>query len=179
MKAVKVSTSKVVVAVVAVTLVVIYAVFSDDSLECKDDQDCTIIEVGCYHWEPINITHEEERLQKELYFSCTASEDPGPKPDAYCIDRKCTLIRTEHHWQKMDWPVKKGFTNPIAESCLKKSGVNTESFGYYDHIKIHDKALKLADEYIESNKDDVNKNLDKLLKEAIDCQTLVDLANQM
>lgn len=60
----------------------------DPWLACQDDNECTVVMLGCHYWQPVNALHARDIAQLQLS-PCGFSVRPGPAPALACRENKC------------------------------------------------------------------------------------------
>ena len=64
-------------------------------LACEKDTDCTSVEVGCWHWQPVNRKYAEQ-MKSAGFVACKKSVPAGPQPASRCVAQVCVNAPQKH-----------------------------------------------------------------------------------
>lgn len=103
-----------------ITLVTGYAMAgpSDEKgwIACEKNADCTSVELGCWHWQPVNKKYTEA-IKAAHPPVCAQSISASPQPTTSCVHHICV---NDPHTAK-GWPP---YYQELARECQKRESPN-------------------------------------------------------
>jgi hypothetical protein len=144
-------------------------------LACEKDADCTSVEMGCDHWQPVRRQYATSVKRRDSA-ACTKSTPAGPKPASSCVQRQCVNgPYTVRYWKLLGdqdhSPIQYRLIHERMQSCLRAaklemSAKDSSSWSEHYFRRAYQVILEpgFSDEIL----------LDVVLQSVIPCEELVD-----
>jgi hypothetical protein len=144
-------------------------------LACEKDADCTAVELGCYHWQPVRRPYAAA-MKRANATACTKSTPAGPMPPTSCARRECVIGPfTVGYWKLLGdqdhSPIQFRLIGERMNSCLRAADLEMSAKDRSPWNEIYFQRIHRL--ILEPGLPDMTL-LDPVLRSVIACEELAD-----